>query len=1276
MKPRRNLNKKTNHYAINACLAPVCSLHGLAVTTIEGIGSSKTRLHPVQERIAKANGTQCGFCTPGFVLSAYALLRNKPKPSMKEVEKSFQGNLCRCTGYRPILDGLRPFTEENLCGRGKECCRNRESGDLGEVPAPASCSPSAYVPEDQTQEPIFPPELQLQHDFSSKLLVFKGERTTWYRPATLDQLLELKAQYPEAILITGNTEIGIEVRARNICYPVVISARHVPELLQVKEEDSQISIGGSVTLSTLEEVLIKASERLPEFQSRFHVAIIEMLRWFAGPQIRNVACVAGNILTTRRISDLNTLFIATGCYVTLASKDQGQRKLPLDHNFFISQRKTLVQEKEVLVAVHIPYSKKNEYCYGYKQAQRREDDVAIVNAGIRVLFQDNSNVIDNMSLVFGGLATTSLVAHNAAKQAQGRRWADDLVPDMCRWLADDLPLSQDAPGGQVEYRRTLVSSFFFKFYLTVQLHLMQCKQGQPAPKVLSSDMSATHVFHRDPSRSTQVYEDVPDDQSLDDAVGRPMPTMSSVQQTTGEAQYYDDMPCADGELFLTLVTSTKAHAKILSIDANEALAMPGVHAFLCHKDVPGSNIKRPVNEDEIFASEEVHCIGQVIGAIVANSRIQSQRAAKKVKVEYKELPAVLTIEDAIKAESFFPGGRTIVKGDLDKGFGQSDHVLEGELRMSGQSHFYLETHVTRAVPRGEDGEMEVFCATQAPHFAQAVAAEALGVPANRINIRVKRIGGGFGGKQTRAFVVMLPVLIAAKKFNRPVRCMLDRHEDMLISGGRHPFLGKYKVGFSKEGRLEALDVTLYSNAGHSTEASVGVLDKAMVNVDGSYFIPNMRVTGIICKTNLPSNAAFRGYGSPQGIFVSENVMFDVAAYLDIAPLELQALNMYKENGLTHYNQHVTNCNLQGCLDQLLEQSNYVTRRTEVDVFNSENRWKKRGIAITPTKYGVSYGGSGFLDQGAALIHVYQGDGSVLITHGGTEMGQGLHTKLIQIASRVLKIPVSKIHISETSTSLVPNATVSGASSCSDIFGMAVLRGCEIIMDRLEPYIDANPDGAWEDWVRAAYMDRVSLSTTGFYKTPDVGYDPKTNTGMRFNYFTFGAACTEVEIDCLTGSHVVRRTDIVMDVGKSLNPMIDIGQIEGAFLQGYGFVTLEHLKYSPEGSLLNRGPGSYKIPGCGDIPGVFNVSFLKGASNPRAIYSSKGVGEPPLMLAASVFYAIKDAISSARADAGKSRTFRLDSPATSERIRMACEDQFTKQFPPSEPGTFKPWFVNA
>ncbi|XP_043916138.1 xanthine dehydrogenase/oxidase-like [Protopterus annectens] len=1049
----------------------------------------------------------------------------------------------------------------------------------------------------------------------------------------------------------------IEMKFKNKLYPVILAPAFIPEMNIICQKNDGISLGAACTLTRSTTVIQQVVAELQDYQTEVLKAILEQLQWFAGQQIRNVATLGGNIMTASPISDLNPVYMAAGCKLHVASKD-GTRLLKMDENFFRGYRKTALEPHEILLSIEIPYTRKGEYVAAYKQATRRDDDIAIVNCGMKVYFKDGTNVVDELKLSYGGMAAITVMPKKTCQRLIGREWNENLLLEACMQLAEEMTLSSSTPGGKVEFRRTLAVSFFFKFYLAVLKKLSQnINNHNNVHEVISTRYtSATEPFCKDPSSGVQFFQAVPPGQYHEDLVGRPIMHLSAERHTTGEAIYCDDIPHFENELYLAVVTSTKAHAKIIAIDAEEALKMPGVICFISAKDVPGSNATgHTVYDETVFAEDLVTCVGHIIGAIVADTQPHAQQAAKSVKITYEELKPIITIQDAIENQSFYQPIYKLEDGDVQRGFEEADEIIEGEIYIGGQEHFYLETQCTIAVPR-EDGEMELFVSTQDAAGTQTLVAKALGVPANRIICRVKRIGGGFGGKESRSTLLSTVVAVAAHKTHCPIRCMLDRDEDMLITGGRHPCLGHYKVGFLMNGKVVSVDVTYYSNAGNSKDFSMSVMQRMLFHMDGTYKIANIRGTGYACKTNLPSNTAFRGFGVPQGMMLAECWINDVSLKCGLLAEAVRRMNLYSEGDLTPFGMKQENITLQRCWEECVIKSNYHDRRKQIEEFNRQHRWKKRGMAIIPTQYGIGFTVS-FMNQAGALVHIYK-DGSVLLTHGGTEMGQGLHTKMVQVASRVLQIPTEKIFVSETSTTTVPNASPTAASSGSDLNGMAVYNACQILSQRLEPFKQVNPKGTWEDWIAAAYFERVSLSATGFYKIPDIGYNFEKKEGQPYSYFTYGVACSEVEIDCLTGDHKNLRTDIVMDLGNSLNPAIDIGQIEGAFVQGLGLFTLEELQYSPHGSLYTRGPGMYKIPAAGDIPTEFNVYLLRDSPNNKAIYSSKAVGEPPLFLSASVFFAIKDAITFARAESGIKGSFRLDSPATPERIRLACADEFT------------------
>ncbi|XP_049327315.1 aldehyde oxidase 6 [Astyanax mexicanus] len=1266
--------KTIHHFSVNACLMPVCQLDGAAVTTVEGIGNTKTRLHPVQERIAKANGSQCGFCTPGMVMSMYTLLRNKPKPSMEDIKETLAGNLCRCTGYRPIIDGYRTFCEsENCCQmNGNSCCMTNGSGPLesAENGQPELSGKEEFMPLDPTQELIFPPELiRMAESAKPTTQRFRGERMTWISPVSLNELLQLKAQHPQAPIVMGNTNIGPDIKFKGVVHPIIISASRVRELFEVEHKPEGVCVGAGSSLSAVRSVLEKSVSCLPEEHTQTMAALLDQLGRVGGEQIRNVATLGGNIASAYPNSDLNPVLAAGRCSVLLLSKD-GKREVLLNKEFFVGFGKTILKPEEILLSVFIPVSRKGEVVRAFRHAPRKENALATVNAGMRVWFEEGSNVVKEMSVYYGGVGPCTVSAEKTAQQVVGRSWNEETLCDAYKELVDDVTLGASAPGGKVMFRRSLTLSLLFKFYLHVLQHLKDTSvsEGQIPPEQLSAVEPLPNIIQP----SYREFQDVLEGQSEQDPVGRALWHRSALSHATGEAVYCDDFPHTDGELFLSMVTSTRAHAKITHIDVSGALSMPGVVDVFTGDDIPGQKFRSFAGiKEELMAGEEVTCVGQMICGVVADTKQHAKLAARALRISYEDLPdPIFTVEEAVQKHSFFLPQRKLEKGDVSRAFQEADQVHEGEIRLGGQEHFYMETQSMLVIPVGEEKEMKVFVSTQHPTMAQEAVAETLGIPSNRVSSHVKRVGGAFGGKVTKTSILVSLTALAAWRTGRPVRCVLERGEDMLITGARHPVLGKYKVGFMKDGRITAADVQYYANAGNTADESVLVAEKILLHMDNSYNIPNLRGQSSACKTNLPSNTAFRGFGVPQSMLVMENIINDVALILNRPAEEIREKNLYKEPSLTHYKMEFDPENLLRCWMECKEKSELDGRQLSIAQFNQQNRWKKRGISMIPIKYGIGFA-EGFLNQAAALVHIYK-DGSVLVSHGGTEMGQGIHTKLQQVASRELNVPLSLIHITETATSSVPNTCPSAASFGTDANGMAVKDACETLYKRLEPIRKQDPNGTWKSWISKAFFDKISLSATGYYRGQDLYMDWEKQEGLPYAYFTYAACCSEVELDCLTGEYRTIRTDLVADIGRSINPSIDIGQIEGAFMQGLGLYTMEELKFSPSGVLYTRGPGQYKIPAVCDVPLQFNVYLLSGSHNPHAIYSSKGIGEPTLFLGSSVFFALKEAMAAARSDSGLSGPFPLHSPATPERACSACSTRFTQMIPEAETGSARSW----
>ncbi|KAJ9312680.1 hypothetical protein DTO271D3_7071 [Paecilomyces variotii] len=1256
--------KKLYHASVNACLAPLVSVDGKHVITVEGIGDVKNP-HAIQQRMAVGNGSQCGFCTPGIVMSLYALIRNNPEPSEHVVEEAFDGNLCRCTGYRPILDAAQSFSVTKGCGKalangGSGCCMEQQNGSGGCCKSSTADEPingdgptfarPDFIPYNPDTELIFPPALK-KHQF--KPLAFGNKRKKWYRPTTLQQLLEIKSVYPSAKLIGGSTETQIEVKFKAMRYDASVYVGDIAELRQYTLKDDHLELGANVSLTDLENICDEALKLYGPVRGQPFKAIKKQLRYFAGRQIRNVASPAGNLATASPISDLNPVFVATN--TTLVAKSLGKEtEIPMTQ-FFKGYRTTALPPDAVIASLRIPVaSDKGEFVRAYKQSKRKDDDIAIVNAALRVSLSESNNV-KSCSLVYGGMAPMTVSAKTAEEYLVGKKFTDpSTLEGVMNALGQDFDLRFGVPGGMATYRKTLAMSFFYRFYHDVLSKL--------ETKALGADQEAIEEIERAISTGKKDHDaSVAYQQRI---LGKPTAHVSALKQCTGQAQYTDDIPNQKNELYGCLVLSTKAHAKILNVDASAALDIPGVYDYIDHTSLPSpeANWWGAPNRDEVFfAVDKVTTAGQPIGIILANSAKVAEAAARAVKVDYEELPAILTIEEAIEADSYFEHYRYIKNGDPESAFRSADHVFSGVSRMGGQEHFYLETQACVAIPKAEDGEMEIWSSTQNPTETQTYVAQVAGVAANKVVSRVKRLGGGFGGKETRSIQLAGICAAAAAKVKRPVRCMLNRDEDIVTSGQRHPFLCRWKVGVSNEGKLLALDADIFANGGHTQDLSGAVVERSLSHADGVYNIPNVHVRGRVCKTNTVSNTAFRGFGGPQGLFFAESFVSEIADHLNIPVEEFRALNMYKPGDKTHFRQELKDWHVPLMYKQVMEESAYKERRKAVEEYNRTHKWSKRGLAIVPTKFGISFTAI-FLNQAGALVHIYH-DGSVLVAHGGTEMGQGLHTKMTMIAAEALQVPLEDVFISETATNTVANTSSTAASASSDLNGYAIFNACQQINDRLRPYREKMPNASMKELAHAAYFDRVNLSAQGYYRTPDIGYTWGENKGQMFFYFTQGVTAAEVQIDTLTGDWTPLRADIKMDVGRSINPAIDYGQIEGAFVQGQGlFTTEESLWHRASGQIFTKGPGNYKIPGFRDIPQVFNVSLLKDVEweNLRTIQRSRGVGEPPLFMGSAVFFAIRDALKAARRQWGVTDVLSLQSPATPERIRVSCADPIVER----------------
>ncbi len=1192
--------------AVNSCITLLPMVAGREVLTVEGIAEDGP--HPVQRAMEAHGGSQCGYCTPGFTMSMFELAHREDSARPDRVADQLCGNLCRCTGYRPIRDAMADAAANQTDDRFRRALRE----------------PAADVPQ----------------------LAYEALGERFLRPTSVAELLSLRARHADASLVMGATEIGVEINKKGRRFPLLISVEAVRALRDVKRSDdaSHWIVGGAATLTEVEEAL---AGDIP--------AVAKMLAVFASRQIRNRASLAANLVTASPIGDMAPVLLALDASVVLRSI-RGARTLPLA-DFVVGYRKTALAPDEIVESVLVPRTASakglTRIVESYKVSRRREMDISAVAAGLRVDI-DAAGVVRHARLAYGGVAATPARAKDTEAALVGRPWTRASVDAVLPILAREFSPISDVRASAA-YRRALITALLEKFVDGARSESMEL----PSAYVTSK---------RWPAEGT----------------GRALTHESARGHATGAARFVDDEARRSEMLELWPVSSPHAHARLVSVDTREASAMPGVVAVLTSRDVPGLNDVGAIRHDEsLLADGEVMFHGHMVAVVVGTSTEACRAAAARVKAEYEPLPAVLTTEEAVKRASFHTEPHTIRRGDVDAALASATHALEGVFESGGQEHFYLESHAAWA-ERGDDGDVSVVSSTQHPTEIQAVVAHVLGLPRNKVVVQSPRMGGGFGGKETQGNTWAALVALAAWKTGRRVRVQLDRDVDMALTGKRHPLRTEFRAGFDAEGHLLALKARLFSNGGWALDLSESISDRALFHIDNAYYVPAVEVASRVCKTHLVSNTAFRGFGGPQGMLVMEEVMDRIARTLGLPPEEVRTRNLYRgegETATTHYGQPLDGPRVQSVWTGLLERSTLAARRADIAAFNRTSPRIKRGIAITPMKFGISFTAS-LLNQAGALVLIYR-DGSVQVNHGGTEMGQGLYTKLLGVTMRELGVPAERVRMMRTQTDKVPNTSPTAASSGADLNGQAVRAACVTLRERLapvaakllgekgadttDPAAIAFADGvvrvaghdasvAFADLVNAAYLAQVPLSATGFYRTPGLHYDRAAGHGKPFHYFTYGAAVSEVEVDGYTGMKHVRRVDILQDVGDSLNPQIDRGQIEGAFVQGMGWLTGEELLWDGDGRLLTHSASTYQIPAFSDAPSDFRVELLPRATQSDTIHGSKAVGEPPLMLAFSVREALRDAIAAFGPPGGQ---VPLPSPATHEATLFAVRARLEK-----------------
>jgi xanthine dehydrogenase/oxidase len=1327
---------------INACLRPLCSVDGMAITTTEGIGHYGL-MNPIQQRIVEHNGSQCGFCTPGFVMCMYGQLRSTPNPSHEEVEGFFDGNLCRCTGFRPILDAMQSFV-------GDSAGLTTAAGD----PHPAD----AFAP---------PREFEIE-----------SGGCTWRRVTSVSQALDAMRHSAGRLvrLVNGNTSVGIYKRPMDRT-DVFLDISQIAELrtIAVDETGNGITIGGGVTYAALLAKLNALIPTLPKHQARGLQVMVDHVLRISGHQVRSVGTLGGAIMLVLGHaadgqpfpSDLFTVLAAFDATVTLRRPDA-----PSDdetHEILGLPPINAFPDGCLVTSIHVPFARTDEIVNSYKVARRAQNSHAIINAAFSVRL-DEKKLICDCRLVFGGLGPIAWRAGRTEQALAGKPWNQASLLQAQAILSKEvhaLRLADFSDGILDSYRRSLASNLFYKFIVKVCLDLGDStidprsadagtaivrpvssgKHGTiPAPFVAGAKDAVRAVQARTMAASAdrraidlqipEVRYEFPkplavgrpprrdemaakvlaealqagDTSDVADLAPLPMMKIGAQLQATGEAKYTQDLSLPREPLACQFVLSQNSFAKFShSAEIKDLLAQvksefPGVRDYVTVADIPVPSSVRdydpndPAAYDPVFAKTYVTAIGQPIGLILADTVRTAQSAAIRMQdfIVYDRTgleDPILTIDNALQRNSFLKGSSldNITRPDSDRGWlddpdpkpEQGKVLVRGTQTTGAQAHFYFETQSALAVP-GEMRRMTVYSSSQNLGSCQNRVASALGISTSWVEAKALRLGGGFGGKELRAPYFAVAAAVAAAKAGEPVRLALDRNTDMRMVGKRHPFRGKYTVSSDAAGKIDKMKFDFVADAGSSYDCTLPVTDLVLLTADSAYSVPTFRASRLACLTNTLTNTAMRSFGVIQCSLIVEEAIEKLAHTLGIAPETVRERNFYRDatvedRDFTPYGQALMDCRINQVWSDFKKIVEFDTRAAQIEEFNKAHRWRKRGISMIPIKYGISYT-SIKANQSGAEILVFSNDGTVLVKHGGMEVGQGIHTKIARLAADALGIDIASIEIAGTDTYDVANAPSTGASTGTDLSGGAVKDACSQLRARLVDFCQKNPElvpdwstnwqNEWPNIVKAAYAARQNLSSQALFISPKLAAldkdgqlkpTPELPEPRIFYYFTYSAAATEVEIDVLTGEHSILRADVVYDSGKTINSGLDYGQIEGGFVQGIGNVTCEQIYHAADGRLLADGTWQYKIPCTKSIPIEFNIHLLDYIPSPDAktpldnygIHSAKSTGEPPLVLAASAFFAIKHAILAARAEAGCKEWFELESPATVERIQTAC-----------------------
>ncbi|XP_047998047.1 xanthine dehydrogenase-like [Leguminivora glycinivorella] len=1203
-------------FAVNSCLVSVLSCHGWEVTTVEGIGNRTMGYHDVQSRLAKFNGTQCGYCSPGWVMSMYSLLQSKNNElTMKDIENSFAANICRCTGYRPIADAFKSFAKDADEKLLKKVC------DLEDLAILKSCGVSCAKQCPRKKKHISEiNKIEQKEDWCelgdnyNEIVTVSSKNHKWSKMYKLEDVFKSMKDNEDYKLIAGNTGQGV--------YHVTEYPKNIIDIFNVIELkgyllDVNLIIGAGMTLTEMMDLFLKLSGENEDFsylkQLHDHMDLVAHI------PVRNIGTIGGNLClkhgNNQFQSDLFLLFETVGGMVTVAESTNKKTVISLPDFLKVNLK------GKVLLNVILPPLSHCCNVKTFKIMPRSQNAHAIVNAGFLFRFRQNSQLLEKVTIIYGSISPTFIHASKTEAALVGKDpYNNETLQLAVKSLFDEIIPEEAPPEPSAAFRKMLAVSLYYKAILSM------CPEDKVDPRYLSGGQTMKRMV----SEGNQIFD-------TDETVwplNQPVPKLEALVQCSGEAVFANDLPKQQNEVFAAFVTAdVVAGSVIASFDATEALKIPGVLVFYSAKDIPGDNIFTPTNIPLIIAAEEILCsskvqfYGQPAGIIVADREKTAQKAAKAVKINYSfvnNAKPLLTIDDVLKSpekSTRVVVNRTIEPSEIGKNVRS---IIQGEYKMDSQYHYTMETQTTVAKPT-EDG-MEVYAATQWLDLTNVAIAQCLKVPVNSVNVIVRRLGGAYGGKITRAAQVACAAALVTHLQGVTCRFILPLQTNMKSIGKRLPTSCNFEAGVDTEGTIQYLKITFYQDCGHVFNEIIAPVTAE--HIRNCYDIKSWWIEGNSVATDTPSNTWCRAPGTTEGVAIIEHIMERIAYNLNKDSLQVRLLNMAKDNPIPEM------------LDQLAKDSNFMQRQKDINKYNKENRWRKRALNMLPLSAGIFY-----LTNFNSIVSIYHGDGSVVVIHGGIEMGQGINTKTAQVCAYALGIPLEKVSVKPSTSFTSPNGTVTGGSIGSECVAFATKKACDILMERLKPIKDKMEKYSWQDLINQAYGAGVDLQASYTYTFND-GVKP---------YNVYATCALEVEVDLLTGNHDVRRVDILEDTGRSLSPEIDVAQIEGAFIMGLGYWTSEKLVYNKDtGEILTDRTWTYKPPGIKDIPADMRIYFKRGARNEFGVLQSKATGEPALCLAVVITHALRDCVRASRLDAGhQDQWVDIGNPCTVENIFMAA-----------------------